>query len=190
MPDFVLTPQPFLGGCSRSFGDTSLTEVTDLAIVSLARPLDGDGALDAAIKGAWGCETPAPGRSSTGPNGLRVLRMSPDQLLVLLPAASGPALAAPGIADALGGAAYVTEQTDNWVVLRLDGPLARPALERICPIDLHEDAFAPGQFARTMMEHLGAVVLREETGDFLLLSASSSAGSFLHAVETSLEYVS
>ena len=34
-----------------------------------------------------------------------------------------------------------------------------------------------------------AIVLREEGDRFLLLSASSSAESFLHAVETSLENV-
>ena len=39
------------------------------------------------------------------------------------------------------------------------------------------------------MEHMGAIIHREGTDRFLLLSASSSARSFLHAVEASLEHV-
>ena len=40
------------------------------------------------------------------------------------------------------------------------------------------------------MEHLGTIIIRTEQDTFLLLSASSSAGSFLHAVETSIRNVS
>jgi sarcosine oxidase subunit gamma len=39
------------------------------------------------------------------------------------------------------------------------------------------------------MEHLGTIVLRDGTDSFLLLSAHSSAESFLHAVETSIRNV-
>ena len=61
-------------------------------------------------------------------------------------------------------------------------------LERLCPLDLHESAFPVGAAQRTVMEHMGAVILREGTDEFLLLSASSSAASFLHAVKTSIRY--
>ena len=43
--------------------------------------------------------------------------------------------------------------------------------------------------ARTVMEHLGVLILRTGEDDYLLLSASSSAKSFLHAVEVSLTNV-
>ena len=51
---------------------------------------------------------------------------------------------------------------------------------------LYPDAFVEGAAARTVMEHLGVLILRTGPDAYLLLSASSSAGSFLHAVETSL----
>jgi len=89
----------------------------------------------------------------------------------------------------LKGAAYTTDQTDNWVVLALSGPLALAALERLCPIDLHDSSFPIDSSARTVMEHMGAVICRTGEDSFLLMSASSSAASFLHAVETSLIYV-
>ncbi|MYA88775.1 MAG: sarcosine oxidase subunit gamma, partial [Boseongicola sp. SB0662_bin_57] len=41
----------------------------------------------------------------------------------------------------------------------------------------------------TVMEHMGAMAIRTGDDAFLLLSAGSSAESFLHAVETSYRYV-
>ena len=77
-----------------------------------------------------------------------------------------------------------------WVALDISGPKARDALERICPIDLHDDAFAIMDLARTTMEHLGVIILRTDEERWRLLSASSSARSFLHALETSVKNVS
>ena len=74
-------------------------------------------------------------------------------------------------------------------MLRLRGEKAREALERICLLDLDESAFQVGDAARTAMEHLGTVILREGSDCFLLMSAGSSAKSFLHAVETSVRNV-
>ena len=60
------------------------------------------------------------------------------------------------------------------------------ALERFCPLDL--GAFPAGSVARTAMEHMGAVIAREDDAPtFLLLSARSSARSFLHGLGTALE---
>ena len=74
--------------------------------------------------------------------------------------------------------------------LELAGPGAIAALERICPLDLHDSAFPVGAAGRTTMEHMSAVIIRTGPDTFLLLSASSSGMSFLHALETSLAYTS
>jgi sarcosine oxidase subunit gamma len=74
-------------------------------------------------------------------------------------------------------------------MLRVSGPKSRIALERICPLDLHPSTFPQGRVARTLMEHLGVIILHEGPDTYLLLSARSSAGSFLHAVETSVRNV-
>ena len=63
----------------------------------------------------------------------------------------------------------------------------REALERICPLDLHPDAFGVDHAARTVMEHLGVLIIRTGEEAYLLLSASSSAGSFQHALHLSME---
>lgn len=188
MSDLVLTTAPVLGGYDRSVGAMRLSEVSDLAIVSIAAPLGGADALAATLSRALGAEWPAPGRTVDVAGGLRLLGLAADQIFALLPRPTG--LAAPAVAAALNGAAYCTEQTDAWVVLRLSGPLTLAAIERTCMLDLHPDRFPPGAVARTLTEHLGVILLREAPDAFLLLSASSSARSFLHAIETSLMNVS
>ena len=115
------------------------------------------------------------------------LAMTADQVMLVLPE-DGPRPDR-AVAEALGEAAYVTLQTDAWVILDLEGALARAALERLCPLDIHPDAFSVGAQARTVMEHMGAVLWRTGPDSYRLMSASSSAASFAHAVETSLDHV-
>jgi len=182
--DFTLTSEPPLTGVDHSFGDTRLFAPADLAIVSIALPLGAEDAALKAIKTAFDADLPNPGRSVMGKDDTRLVRLGPDQAFALFTRATPDA--APYVQNLLNGAAYTTDQTDVWTGLMLDGPLARTALERICPIDLHPDAFAEGAAARTVMEHLGVLIIRTGPDAYLLLSASSSAGSFLHAVETSL----
>jgi methylglutamate dehydrogenase subunit D len=188
VPDITLTPAPFLGNHASEIGNTRLIEVTDRALVSIATPLGGEAALARALGSAFGTEPPAVGRTTRSADGeIRLLGLARDQVLALMPAPG--ARAAPDLARRLGPVAYLTDQTDAWVMLRLDGPLALPALERTCMLDLHGDAFAVDRVARTVMEHLGTILLREARDRFLLMSASSTARSFLHCLETSLRNV-
>lgn len=185
----TLTAQPALGGYDRTFGSTRLAECTDLAAVSITVPLGGDMEFESALASAYGISRPEPGMSVLARDGeTRLLALGVDQFFALFSHATPDALQIVG--SALEDAAYLTDQTDNWVFLELTGPRARPALERICPIDLHPTSFSVGSAARTVMEHLGALVVRMDDESYLLASASSSAGSFLHAIETSIENVS
>jgi heterotetrameric sarcosine oxidase gamma subunit len=183
--DFLLKAEPFLGGYSQDFGLVELAEITNLSIVSLAMPINGLTAFTTAIKTALGAPLPTAGMSHSVAPFAHLLRMSPDQFLALLPAATAPT----ALIKNIGAAGYCTDQTDNWVILRIKGPSARTALERICPVDIDPHAFPQGAFARTMMEHLGTIILNEGSDSFLLLSACSSSGSFLHAVETSIKNI-
>ena len=188
MAEFILTAEPVLGGYRHRTADTVLEEVTGLAIVSIAVPLGGEPALAQAMRAAHGAGVPTPGRTTlSADGGTRFLGIGPDQLFALFDHAGADA--AEVVATALNGSGYITLQSDNWVGLRISGPLTLAALERICPLDLHPSVFAVGSVARTVMEHMGAIILREADDRFLLLSASSSAMSFAHAVETSIRNV-
>ncbi|WP_281966911.1 sarcosine oxidase subunit gamma [Roseovarius nanhaiticus] len=189
MPDFTLTAAPPLAGYERSFGDIRLSAPKDLAIVSIALPLGGEDAAKKAIKTAFGIPLPEVGLSDVAKDkATAIMRLGADQAFVLFPRATPDA--EPHIASKLKGAAYTTDQTDAWCALEISGPGARRALERICPIDLHPDAFKVNAIARTIMEHMGAIVARTGDETYLLLSASSSAKSFAHAVEVSAKNVS
>ncbi len=183
MPDFTLTSTPPLMGYDQSFEGVRLTAPADFAVVSVALPLGGEAAAQKAIKAAFGSALPDVGKSVHS-KAVRLVRMSLDQGFVIFTHATPDAEAL--VAGKLKGAAYTTDQTDVWTGLILSGAHARSVLGRICPIDLHPQAFALDDAARTTMEHLGTLIIRTGEDEFLLMSASSSAHSFLHAIETSI----
>ena len=187
MANITLTAAPLLGGYDKTTGKTRLCERDDLAMVSLAMPIRGKSALTKAIKAGFGLSMPSPVKTTTKGDA-RLMQTTPDQFMLIFPHATPDAAA--HVAAKIDGAAYVTEQTDAWVRLELSGPGAMAALERICPLDLHESTFPVGSAGRTTMEHMSAVIIRTGKDSFLLLSASSSGMSFLHALETSLAYTS
>ncbi len=185
---YRLSPSSPLGGFRHEIGGTTLEEVTGLALVSIATPMGGEDALNAVVKSAYGGSLPAPGNSVLNEeNSVRLLGLQRDQVFALFPHEGDYALRK--IADALGEAGYYTDQSDGWAMIRLSGPLALAALERICPLDLDSRSFPEGAVARTAMEHVNTVILREGTECFLLMAARSYAESLHHAVEVSVRNV-
>jgi len=184
--DFTLEATPLLGGLNKDIAGNKLKERDDVAIVSIAVPQGGDDALTEALRANWGLEFPE-ATLSTIMGETRAIRTSPDQILLVFPHEQPNANAV--IRETLNGAGYTTDQTDNWVVLEISGPDVSAAMERLSPVDLSPETFGYNASARTMMEHMGALVVRTGDDAFWLMSASSSAGSFLHAVETSFNYV-
>ena len=190
MPDSALAARTPLDGYGRTIGTVTLAEVAGLALVSAAVPRGGDEAFAAALAGGFGAVRPAPGDSAPGAGpATRVLGMQADQVFILFESPD-PDRAAPAAAAALGPAAYVTDQSDSWAMLRMRGAGVRAALERLCPLDLDDQAFPEGRVARTVMAHLAVIILRDGPDSFLLMSPRSSARSFRHALERSVENVS
>jgi len=184
--EFDLTARPALGGIRLAYGRLTIAEVTDLAIVSVATPNGGAAALAAAVEAAYATALPAVGRSTrSNVDDVRILGLAPDQCFLIFRLAEPFAVGQ--VRDRLGEAAYLTDQSDSWAALQVSGSDSRAVLERICPVDLHPAAFAEGHVTRTVMEHLGVIILCQGEDDYLLLSARSSAASFLHAVQTSAE---
>ncbi|ODA67748.1 Sarcosine oxidase, gamma subunit family [Methyloligella halotolerans] len=188
MSDTALYPTPALGGYRADKDGIVVEELTRLAVVSIATPLDGDKALDAAMQKSFGTTPPAPGKVTISKDGkTRFLGMAPGQIFAVFNHDRPDA--EKRLAETLSGSAYTTDQTDVWVALRVGGESVVAVLERICPLDLHPDAFPADRCARTVMEHMAAIVLRDGEDGFVLLTARSSARSFLHAVEVSVENV-
>jgi sarcosine oxidase subunit gamma len=186
--EFTLAARSPLGGVELEFDGVALREVTGMAIISIATPLGNDEALAKAVRSAYGIACPAVGHSVASKAGkARILGLAQDQMFLIFDDPGGDPL--PAVSDKFADKAYLTDQSDSWAMIRITGPKARTALERICPLDLHPSAFPEGRVARTVMEHLGVIILHEAPDTFLLMSARSYAGSFLHAVETSVRNV-
>ncbi|MHA1553771.1 MAG: sarcosine oxidase subunit gamma [Alphaproteobacteria bacterium] len=185
MSDLSLTAQSPLAGYHREFERVQLFEAPDLALVSIATPQGGNEALATAVASAFGASLPTVGQSTVSSDGaIRFMGLQPDQMFALFEHVGDGAEQV--IAHRIGATGYTTDQSDGWAALRLTGEAAREALARICMLDLHPDAFAINDVTRTAMEHLGTIICRDGDDSFLLLSARSSARSFLHAVETSI----
>lgn len=180
--DSGLQLKPFLGGFSEVIGSTTIAEAGGFRIISMAFPPQSRDALSDALLRTFDLEMPEPGNSISAP-GTRLVWMAPGQLILML---ENPQSDMERILPALAHHTHLIDHSDNWAMLLLSGHEAVLALERICPLDLHPAAFPTGAAARTLMEHLGIVIIRTGATEFLLLSASSSARSFLHAVRQSL----
>ncbi len=189
MVDFKLVSAPPLAGYTMQAEGVSLMAPADLSIVAMALPLGDEAKALKAVKTGYGIDLPDPGKSvETSKGDARIIRLSSDQAFAVFTHATPDAEET--VAKYTKAALYLTDQTDVWSGLEISGPKSRAALERICPIDLHPAAFAEGDAARTTMEYLGVLIIRTGGDSYLLFSASSSAGSFLHMLETSIRNIS
>lgn len=189
MSDYTLTAISALAGLNKDLAGVNLREASHKALVSIAIPLGGRGDLEQALDSAWQIAIPVVGQSVlTADGSSRLMALQADQLFLLADYADDQAVAM--VAGQLGDSGYYTDQSDSWVMLQVSGASSREALERICPIDLHPETFIEGAVARTSMEHMGVIILRDGDDSFLLLTMRSLAGSLLHAVEVSINNIS
>ena len=187
MAEYSLRAQSPLKGVSQQYDGVAITEVIDRAIVCVAVPNGGQENLQTTLTAAYNLDIPRVGTAAHAA-GVDVLGLTQDQFFILFTGIGHDP--ADDVRAKIGDSGYLVDQSDSWVVVHLSGPRCREMLERICPIDLHDDAFPIGTVARTVMEHLATIIYRNENGDFTLLSARSSAASFLHALEVSAKNVS
>ena len=85
--------------------------------------------------------------------------------------------------------ASIVDQSDAYAILRLTGPRVRDALAKLVFIDLHPEAFKPGDVASTVAAHMGATLWRLDDGAdgavFEIACYRSFASSLWHALATS-----
>ena len=185
MGDYPLQGEHFVKGTQRYYGSTYLAELFEHSIVSIAIPRHGENAFHSQFQNAFGIVLPSPGTvKQSMDKRFEFLWMSPEQIFVYFKSPSH--YPEHEIRDVMGALGYVTDQTHNWCQIKLEGQLVVPALERICPLNLHQDVFPVGGCARTVMEHLSTVLVRRDSDEFLFFSPSSSAHSFVHTIEQSL----
>lgn len=184
----TLHPVSALGGFSALIGDTQVQELTSLSIVSIATPETKHDELDQHLRANTTMGLPRVGFVNRADNGVALLGLQTDQCFMVSPIQQSNSVFA--LSQMLGETAYLSDQSDSWVVLDLIGPSVRTALERICPIDLNATVFDQNTVARTSMEHLSVIIEQPTDSHFRLYSPRSSASGFLHAVTQSIKNIS
>ena len=159
-----------------SVGDFTLSEVDPGVMTSLAPYRGQDKALSGALKAAHGMAMPAANRS-TGKAGARAIWLSRGQVVLVGPAPDA----------ALSDLAAMTDQSDAWAVVRLDGPGGEAVLARLIPIDVRAKTFKRGHTARTDLGHMMASVTRVGDHAFQIMVFRSMAQTLVHDLKSAME---
>lgn len=150
------------------------TELALASVIAKRHKLEG---LKTAVATTYGVALPA-GPRRAGSGAFAFSGVGLDQWL-----AGAEGAEAAGFASRLRGRiglfAAVTDQSDARLVLCLSGPCVREVLAKGVPIDLHPEAFKPGDVANTVVAHTGVQIdMLDATPVYQLLTPRSTAGSF------------
>lgn len=132
-------------------------------------------------KSRFGVEPPALPEAVQGGQALFVWS-GPEQFLVLAPRKAAPL--AGELAETLGEAASVSDQSDARCLLKLSGPHVRDMLAKLVAVDLDDTCFPAGAAAVTVLDHTNVCLWRDPGGaaDYRVLCLTSYAGSIWHAI--------
>lgn len=154
-------------------GEVKLGEAAVARITALA-PFAGQERACAAALGALGLGWPEPGRAVTKGDAA-CLWAGRDQAFLI---GADPA--------GLAGIAALTDQSDGWARLRLEGAGAEATLARLVPLDLGARAFPEGAVARSGLNHMMMVLRRTGPAGFEIMVFRSMAATAVHEIATAM----
>ncbi|MFZ5962153.1 sarcosine oxidase subunit gamma [Thalassococcus sp. BH17M4-6] len=159
-------------------GDVTLSEV-DAGVITSVMPFKGEAdALSAALEAAHEVAFPEPNRA-TGTDGARCVWTGRGQAMLLGPAPDAR----------LSDHAALTDQSDAWAVVRIDGPRAEAVLARLVPLDLRKPVFGEGHTARSLLQHMTVSITRVGENAFQIMAFRSMAGTLVHDLDTAMSSV-
>lgn len=174
----LIARTPCKGLLPLEIGDVTLTEVDAGTLTSIAAFRGQDQALAAVLKTAHGLALPGPNRA-TGKDGHRAIWFARGQVM----------LAGPEPDPKLGKHAALTDQSDGWAVVRLEGAGAVDVLARLVPVDLRKSQFKRGHTTRTQVMHMMASITRVGEMAFQIMVFRSMAETLVHDLKTAMEGV-
>ncbi|MBY5971603.1 hypothetical protein KUV28_04570 [Ferrimonas balearica] len=156
-----------------SHGALTLTENTALMLISVAtRP-------GTPAPHPLGLHLPGPGLWSQG-QGAAAFWTGPGQWMIETDVPDHAERLRDAIRSAPG--ARLTDQSDGWVCVEVTSDAGaapiRALLERL--VNLSPDQVAPGHATRTLLHHLGCIVIRRAEDHLAVLAPRSAAGSLWH----------
>ena len=147
----------------------------EFAQITALQPLPGQvPGVDAALR-PLGLRFPGPGES-VGKAGVRIVWAGRETAFLI-------GAAAP---DGLRAHAALSDQSDGWAGLRLEGADSAAVLARLLPLDLRLNGFPPGHAARAPLNHMQALILRTGEEAFDLRVFRSMAGTAVHELEAAM----
>ena len=151
------------------FGDCRLSAVMP-EYMTLISPYKGqEKQVSEALKMAHGVGFPAPNRA-LGKEGARCIWFGPVQAMLI------------GVAPdkSITKFAAVVDQSDGWVVMRLEGEAAAEVLARLMPLDLRASVFKRGATARSQLKHMPVSITRVGKEAFDIMAFGSMAKTLTH----------
>ncbi len=145
-----------------------MTEVTITRMVSVA-PFQGQQKqVSDAMKSALGLRFPGANRVTASESARAIW------------AGAGIALVMDGKMPDLAGQAAVTDQSDAWTIVAINGAGTEDVLARLVPIDLRRSTFKTGHTARTLIGHMTGSVSRTGAQGFEIMVMRSMAKTLVH----------
>lgn len=173
MPELIARA-PLGSPAPLTLGGVTLAEA-NLGPITAIAPFPGQvAAVDRALK-PLGLTFPAP-NASAAKGDARLLWTGREQAFLI-------GVAAP---EGLAGVSAVTDQSDGWAALHLQGPGAEAVLMRLVPLDLRALSFPPGRCTRAGLNHMHVVLWRSGLDAFTLLVFRSMARTAWHEIETAM----
>lgn len=174
----LIAKSPCDGLLPITIGSVTATEEDPGRITSVALYKGQGTALSEALKAAHGMAFPAPNRA-TGKAGARAIWTGRNQAMLFGPAPDA----------SLADHAAMTDQTDAWAVVRLDGDGAEDVLARLVPVDLRRSVFKRGHTVRSQLMHMSASVTRLGDHAFQIMVFRSMAQTLVHDLKSAMESV-
>jgi len=135
-------------------------------------------ALDTCLK-PLGLRFPEPGESLSSV-GVRIVWAGREAAFLI--GAQAP--------EGLHDHAALSDQSDGWAGLRLEGPDSEAVLARLVPLDLRGGVFGPGQCARAPINHMQALILRAGPDAFDLRVYRSMVATLVHELTEAMRGIS
>ncbi len=161
-----------------SVGALRLEEV-DLGIMTSVAPFrDKQKPVSDALQSACGLAYPAPNQAVRADD-TRIIWFGRDMAL-LCGIAPDPALAS---------IAALTDQSDAWAGVVLQGVGSVDVLARLVPVDMRPAAMPVGATARTLLGHMSVSITADGPDRFIILVFRSMTETLVHEVREAMEAV-
>ncbi|MEB8387444.1 sarcosine oxidase subunit gamma [Rhodobacteraceae bacterium KMM 6894] len=159
-------------------GDVRISEVSVGHITSIAPYKGQHAACSEALQAAHGMGFPPPNRS-TGKAGARAIWFGLRMAVLMGPAPD----------DALAQHAALTDQSDAWTVVRLEGAGAQDVLARLTPLDLRAGVFKQGHTARSELAHMAASITKVGANAWQIMVFRAFAQTLAHELRIAAQAV-